>query len=399
MMEQSSGRWLWSVAVAVLALGWAFGCAAAVPAPIHHDLTVRIDPQRGLIEGTDRLSLSAAAAGPFTVELNAAFDLQATGARVEPLGRAVRGGGVAVRRWRLTPNMPGKIIGLHYVGHPATSDPRRDDAVLVLAPNDIYLDPQSAWYPQVPERAVTFWLRADVPSGWRTVSEGRRLQSAADGPMQWLSTRPTRGIYLVAAPFTLYQQHGAEAEALAYLRHPDAPLARRYLVATAKYLRLYSRLIGPYPYAKFALVENTRQTGYAMPSFSLIGSQVLRLPFIPYTSYPHEILHDWWGNGVWVDYASGNWSEGLTTYLADQLLAEQRGQGAEARRAALQKYADFVSHARDFPLAAFKARHGEVTQAVGYDKGMMFFHMLRMRIGDARFIQGLRRFYADNRFR
>src|SRR5699024_4637864 len=120
---------------------------------------------------------------------------------------------------------------------------------------------------------------------------------------------------------------------------------------------------------------------------------------IPYTSYPHEILHDWWGNGVWVDHASGNWSEGLTTYLADQLLAEQRGRGAEARRAALQKYADFVAHAQDFPLAAFKARHGEVTQAVGYDKSMMLFHMLRMRIGDARFIQGLRRFYHKNRFR
>ena len=36
------------------------------------------------------------------------------------------------------------------------------------------------------------------------------------------------------------------------------------------------------------------------------GFAVLRLPFIPYTSLPHEILHNWWGNGVWVDYAGGN---------------------------------------------------------------------------------------------
>lgn len=381
----------------MLAMAWALGCAAAES--IHHDLTIRIDPHKGLIDGTDRLTLPEEAAGPFTVELNAAFDLRAKGARVEPLGTAARGSGVSIQRLRITPDKAVKTIEMRYKGRPATNDPRRDDAILVLAADDVYLDPQSAWYPQVPERAVTFRLRADVPHGWRTVSEGRPLRPTPDAPVQWLSTQPTRGIYLVAAPFTVYSRHSAEVEALVYLRHPNAPLAKRYLNATVKYLRLYSNLIGPYPYAKFALVENTRQTGYAMPSFTLLGSRVLRLPFIPYTSYPHEILHDWWGNGVWVDYASGNWSEGLTTYLADQLLAEQRGRGAEARHAALQKYADFVAHAQDFPLAAFKARHGEVTQAVGYDKSMMLFHMLRMRIGDARFIQGLRRFYRENRFR
>jgi hypothetical protein len=27
-----------------------------------------------------------------------------------------------------------------------------------------------------------------------------------------------------------------------------------------------------------------------------------RLTLIPYTSLPHEILHNWWGNSVWVDF-------------------------------------------------------------------------------------------------
>ena len=396
-MGQSARKPLLAVIPAVLTMTWALACAAA--APVRHDLTISIDPQRGRIQGTDRLTLPEEAVGPLIVELNAAFDLRVQGARVESLGVTARERGVSIRRWRITPGGAVKTLDLRYQGHPATSEPTRADAILVLAADDVYLAPQSAWYPQVPDRPVTFRLHPDVPCGWRTVSQGRRHRRAPDGPVQWVSRQPSRGIYLIAAPFTVYQRRGAEAEALVYLRRPDAPLARRYLEATAKYLRLYSALIGPYPYAKFALVENTRQTGYGMPSFSLIGSRVLRLPFIPYTSYPHEILHNWWGNSVWVDYASGNWAEGLTTYLADQLLAERRGRGAEVRRAALQKYADFVAHARDFPLTAFKARHGEVTQAVGYDKGMMLFHMLRMRIGDARFIRGLRRFYDENRFR
>ena len=73
-----------------------------------------------------------------------------------------------------------------------------------------------------------------------------------------------------------------------------------------------------------------------MPSFTLLGSQVIRLPFILASSYPHEILHNWWGNSVFVDYESGNWCEGLTAYMADHLIQEQRGRGRElpARHAA-----------------------------------------------------------------
>jgi aminopeptidase N len=112
------------------------------------------------------------------------------------------------------------------------------------------------------------------------------------------------------------------------LREPDATLARPYLDATADYIRFYSQLIGPYPYAKFALVENFWETGYGMPSFTLLGSKVIRLPLILHSSYPHEILHNWWGNGVYVDTAGGNWSEGLTSYLADHLIREQQGRGA-----------------------------------------------------------------------
>ena len=88
-----------------------------------------------------------------------------------------------------------------------------------------------------------------------------------------------------------------------------------------------------------------------MPSFTLLGSQVLRLPFIPYTSLPHEILHNWWGNGVWIDYDGGNWSEGLTAYLSDHLMKELRGEASDYRRKALQRYGDFA--ALDLPAASY----------------------------------------------
>jgi len=184
-----------------------------------------------------------------------------------------------------------------------------------------------------------------------------------------------------------------------FLRTADEALAGKYLEVGAQYLGMYAGLIGPYPYRKFALVENFWETGYGMPSFTLLGSKVIRLPFILHSSYPHEILHNWWGNGVYVDTVGGNWSEGLTSYLADHLIREQQGQGVDYRRGVLQNYADYVRTQQDFPLTAFRSRHSDATEAVGYGKALMLFHMLRLQLGDAAFITGLRSLYAQYRFR
>ena len=153
----------------------------------------------------------------------------------------------------------------------------------------------------------------------------------------------------------------------------------------------------PYPYAKFALVENFWETGYGMPSFTLLGSQVIRFPFILHSSYPHEILHNWWGNSVFVDYEQGNWCEGLTAYMADHLIQEQRGTGGEYRRNTLQRYRDYVREGRDFPLVEFRSRHNAATEAVGYGKALMLFHMLRRELGDDTFRKGLAGFYRKHR--
>ena len=250
---------------------------------------------------------------------------------------------------------------------------------------------------------VRFSLDVELPAGWDAVSEGLRAEHAA-GPegtrVRWVQETQVEDAHLVAAPFTVFVRHDGAVTEYAYLRQDDQALADRYLAAGAQYLTMYDRLIGPYPYPKLALVENFWETGYGMPSFTLLGPTVLRFPFILRSSWPHEILHNWWGNGVFPpadgDEHSGNWSEGLTAYLADHLSKEQNGQGADYRRDLLQKYTDYVRSGNDFPLTAFRSRHSGATAAVGYGKTAMVFHMLRRRLGDAVFIDGLRRFYGDH---
>ncbi len=262
----------------------------------------------------------------------------------------------------------------------------------------VFLDGGGGWYPRFGDELVSFSLRVRLPAGWSAVSQGARIEGG-DGITGWRERQPQDDIVLVAGRWqrTARSPDGAVATA-AYLRQPDDALAARYLDAADEYLSLYSRLIGPYPYAKFAVVENFRETGFGFPSFTLLGSRVMRLPFLLASSFPHEVLHDWWGNGVYVDPAGGNWSEGLTAYLADHLLQERRGRGAAHRRAALQKYRNYVDRDNDFALSGFRSAHAGAGQAVGYNKALMMFHMLRRRLGDRRFVDGLRRFFREHRF-
>jgi hypothetical protein len=259
----------------------------------------------------------------------------------------------------------------------------------------VFLAGSSYWYPQIGHSTVSFQLQIQLPERWRSVSQGSPLANHSG----WQELQPQEDIYLIAYPYHYYQQPGPGPLAEVYLRQPDPALAERYLQATGKYLSLYEKLLGPYPYGKFALVENFWESGYGMPSFTLLGPRVIQLPFIIHTSYPHEVLHNWWGNGVYVDPASGNWSEGLTTYLADHLLKEQQGDGAAYRRTTLQNYSHYVASQDDFPLSRFRGNHGQISQSVGYGKTLMLFHMLRMELGDQLFLQGLRQFYRDYRFR
>ncbi len=377
--------------------------AGSAPAgePVHHDLRVTLHPDAGRIEVEDRLDLPADVPRELELSLHAGFEPATPTPGVELERRGTHHRGVPSTRYRVT--LPGgrRAFTLRYSGrivNPPVTGPRgRQSTPGHLSSEGVYLDPGSRWYPRLGARNVTFTLRVSRPPDWRTISQGAALgQAEGDG---WREDRPQRGIYLAGGPLHAYERATPAAHAAAYLRAPEPELAERYLEATARHLTFYSRLIGDYPYAKFAAVENFFESGFGLPSFTLLGPRVIRLPFIVETSYPHELVHNWWGNGVYIDPDGGNWSEGLTTYLADHLLAERRAEGAAFRRQLLRKYADYVDEHREVPLARFRARHGEASQAIGYSKGAMLFHMLRRRLGDETFLEGLRRFYEAHRFR
>lgn len=268
----------------------------------------------------------------------------------------------------------------------------------------VFLLGGSGWYPDLIASRPTFRLTVEAPPGVLAVTAGRSLGHAdRDGVTvsEWQIDHPVRGLALSAAAYRVQERTLGDVVVATYFREPNQDLAAAYLEATAGYLQLYEQLFGPYPFPKFAVVENFFPTGYGFPSYTLIGDTVLRLPFIIATSLGHEIAHCWWGNGVFVDVAAGNWSEGLTTYVADYLYKE-RESPEEARSARLQMIRNYTTLAppeREIALARFVSRTDTLTKAVGYDKGAMVFHMLRREVGEEAFWAALRDLFASHLFR
>jgi hypothetical protein len=403
------------------------GTAAASAA--RHDLRVAVDPDGRSIEVDDIVSLPPVPEGRggrvvhFLLHAGLEPKSPTEGVKLARLDRKPAGAdfGIPEDRFRLPSSVPLELwkatlrpeieaFALSYGGtidHPvaeAAGDYARSfgETPGLVTPAGVFLAGSTVWVPWLGEEPFAFTLECLLPSGWDAVSQGKRTvhdRRSEGTTVVWDSPEPQTEVYLAAARFVETSRSDGKIEAMAFLRSKDEALASKYLDATERYVRMYEDLLGPYPYPKFALVENFWETGYGMPSFTLLGSKVIRLPFLLNSSYPHEILHNWWGNGVFVDPARGNWCEGLTAYLADHLLQEQGGDASEYRLTTLQKYADYVSKEKDFPLSAFRERHSPSTEAVGYGKALMFFHELRRELGDEVFTRALREFYAAHRFR
>lgn len=407
-------KWLFSLIFLL------FTAAAQAQDLIHHEIHATLTPASNHLEVVDRLTLPADLlpdkAGKFHFLLHEGLTLYGVTAGVViekiPEDNTPPMPGKRVRTAQYTMTLP---IGLRsvvlsyqgiihhplsYEGGPTSSN--EADTPGLISPEGVFLSGESVWLPYFGDHLLTFSLNILLPQGFGAVSQGERTDDHLQGEMRsirWESPEPQEEVYIVGSEWTEYQRQTGRVLAMAFLKTPDSALAEKYLKATEQYLEMYQKLLGPYPYKKFALVENFWETGYGMPSFTLLGSKVLRLPFVLHSAYPHEILHNWWGNGVYVNQAQGNWSEGLTTYLADVLFAEQQGLGQESRLSALQKYANTVSLEKDFPLAEFKSRYDAASQAIGYSKTLFLFHMLRQSLGDDVFIEALRTFFHENRFK
>ncbi len=259
----------------------------------------------------------------------------------------------------------------------------------------------NGWYPSI-DGLARYRLSAQIPQGFEAISEADEIivqEREGTREFSFVFEHPVDSINFIAGKYVHKNEQHRAVEIHTYFFPEDKELAAKYLEQTKKYISMYEDQIGPFPFKRFSVVENVLPTGYSMPTFTLLGRDFVRLPFIAETSLGHEILHQWFGNSVYVDNKGGNWSEGLTTYLADYQYEEMKGKGHEYRKHILVEYKSQMSPEKEFALKDFSSRTDRATASLGYGKTAMVFHALEDLLGQDMFRNALKEFYKKSRFR
>jgi aminopeptidase N len=274
----------------------------------------------------------------------------------------------------------------------------------------VYLSGESQWYPDIPGSFNTYRVTARMPQDWTIIASGRKESEATNAGKHsstWVVQEGSEAFTLVANRFVTRSRDwkgptGQRVELWTYFFPNNAGLADEYLDATERYLNAYVRILGDYPFEKFAVVENFFPSGLGMPSFTLLGSGSIKRHYVQPYALGHEIVHSWIGNSVFNRDDHGNWVEGLTTFLANYYwheLAQDAQQALEQRRMMLQGYNLYVRPDEDYPVAQFIRKHNEKDNAIGYQKSAFVFHLLRQEIGDEPFWRSVKAFVSRYRNR
>lgn len=340
-------------------------------APFHHDITLTLAEDGRSIEITDVISPN-----PGDMVVNSLAD------NFQLLSRDEKEGTLVLRyRTKLPPIRPqtdnlGPWRGV------------ADDQGLFL--------PGSANWVAGNGKPFTYRITFILPPGIKALAPG----SPSKDNNSYRNDHPVTGFPVFAGPYTVREKTFGTVRVMTWFHKDLMVLADEYIEWAGGYIDLYSQQIGPYPYDAFQIVSAPLPVGLGFQNMTYMGRNVLKLPFIRYTSLAHEVLHNWWGNGVYTDYDKGNWNEGLTTFMADYALAERR-KAEKARDMRFNWLRDYAAlpAGQDRPVQDFRFKAHDAAQVVGYNKVAFLFYMLRLDIGARAFDKGIKTFWQEFKFK
>lgn len=388
--SQPFPKLLGCLVLAIMVLPGIWGCSGQTTDSQQHPQTaidVTIDPKQQILTGEMRLELKDRQ--PLTLTLGRGFEITTTAAEHAEVNK------LSSRGITIKPEQP-TAAKITWRGSPRANS---QDSRAHIRPRSVLLDPSSGWYPRPAPQPFGYTLKVTLPDELQVVAEGERESdhsSAGKRQVAFHHNQPASGITLVAGP---WQKHSRETKhGRVYTFFPDhlQHLNERYLKYTGEYFDTYSELIGTATHNTYSVVAAPVPVGLAFAGFTYIGEKVLQLPFIPTNSLPHEVVHNWWGRGVYTDHSEGNWNESLTQYMGDYYQATQRSAAEAIRmRGDWLRSQAALPQSMDYPLVNFRQKQSRIDDIVGYQRGAFLFHTLELQLGQETFVEAIKTFYRD----
>ncbi|MBL0019239.1 MAG: DUF3458 domain-containing protein [Bacteroidetes bacterium] len=167
-------------------------------------------------------------------------------------------------------------------------------------------------------------------------------------------------------------------------------------------LEWFVKQVAPYPWDKLANVQSrTRYGGMENASCIFYADNSVTGDGSCEALMAHEIAHQWFGNSA----SEANWyhiwlSEGFATYFTHVYFEMVHGKEEAVKRLKRDRAA-ILSWPMAEQLAVVDSRIADLNQLLNlnsYEKGSWILHMLRDRVGDEAFFQGIKDYYAAFKF-
>ena len=237
---------------------------------------------------------------------------------------------------------------------------------------------------------------------YMAVSNGLELSQVINGNEKTTHYKHQYPIpaYLIAMAVTNYEiyshqvpNNGNPFDVVNYIYPEDLASAQASTPITVDIINLYTDLFEEYPYAneKYGHAQFGWGGGMEHTTVSFMGGFSRGL-------IAHELAHQWFGDKV----TCGSWkdiwlNEGFATYLAALVIEDFDGDSSF--RAWRQ---DKVNNITSQPDGAVYLTNADTTTVgrifssrLSYNKPSMVLHMLRKKLGDAIFFQGMQDYLAD----
>ncbi|HBC05759.1 MAG TPA: peptidase M1 [Aequorivita sp.] len=206
--------------------------------------------------------------------------------------------------------------------------------------------------------------------------------------------------YLIAIAVTNYtvyshtvDNNGNPFEIVNYIYPEDLSYAQSRTPVTVDIMNLFADLFEPYPYAneKYGHAQFGWGGGMEHTTVSFMGSLSRGL-------IAHELGHQWFGDKV----TCGSWqdiwlNEGFATYLSGLVIEDFDGPSdfRSWRQDKINSITDSPDGSVYVPAQDTTSVNRIFSSRLSYNKGSMVLHMLRKKLGDAVFFQGLKDYLAD----
>ena len=384
----------WALSIFALSTGAPPALAEAQgPVPsVAHDVQIDLDPAKGLLEGSNRITVTGRRELALYLYPSLKIEALLVDGEAERFDADQRP--LVVR----LPRKESSEVVVRYRG------PLIDDSgSAFLDPRGAYLPERLGWMPETEEARSSYRLSISTPEPFRAIATGRLIEETSEKGRHSVVVASQPGVRapaVFAGRFQVAERRHGGTLLRTYFPAAAETLAPRYLDSTARYLDLFEERIGPYPYDAFHIVAGPLPVGLGFPGLTYVSDKILHLPFMQGRSLAHEIAHNWWGNAVEIDYAAGNWAEGLTTFMADYALTAESGPEAarEMRLGWLRDYAALPA-GQDQPVTSFVSKTHDAQQVIGYNKTAFFFHMLEQELTPEVFAAGVRGFWQAQKYR